>query len=106
MAFGRIVLARAFAGPGKRAARANVLDALLPSGELTAAMSRRSQRALEAGGFETIEVSRSQAARVVRMRRIAVGDETAQSAQRKPEPAGGHRTGAEPDGDTPLGDRL
>jgi hypothetical protein len=71
MAFSRIVLARPFSGPGRRAARVNILDALLPSGELTATMSRKSQRTLEAGGLETIEVSRSKLARVVRMRRRA-----------------------------------
>jgi hypothetical protein len=71
MAFSRIVLVRPFSGPGRRAARANILDALLPAGELTATMSRKSQRALEAGGLETIEISRSKLARVVRMRRGA-----------------------------------
>jgi hypothetical protein len=71
MAFSRIVLVRPFSGPGRRAVTANILDALLPSGELTATMSRKTQRALEAGGLETIEVCRTKLVRVVRMRRGA-----------------------------------
>jgi hypothetical protein len=71
MTFSRIVLARPFSGRGRRTATDNVVNALLPSGELTATMSRKSQRALEACGLETIEVSRSKLARVVRMRRLA-----------------------------------
>jgi hypothetical protein len=69
MAFGRIVLARPLSGPGRQVALVNILDALLPYGELTAIMSRKSQRALEAGGLDTIEVSRLRLARVVWMRR-------------------------------------
>ena len=69
MTFSRIVLTRPFTGRGRGTARANVARALMPSGELTAIMSRKSQLDLEARGLDTVEVRRSKLARVVRMRR-------------------------------------
>jgi hypothetical protein len=68
-AFVRIVLVRPFSGRRKGKVTANLLDALLPGGELVAIMSKKSQRTLQRGGFEEIEVSRSNLARVVHLRR-------------------------------------